>query len=453
MLPLFVFSLLASELNSLDIDPELRAKIILDRLKKDALIKEKTLESESPNGTKKNLDEEIDPSFELANKMKMFELRKNSFGQEEESRPAKMAEQEATDQLVQTKQAEEEELSGVTPEGKRFEAMVRHVLRLYPSAIMGLFHAIRHDVDHRVQNNLTEQELLALNRIGRIKSEIFSRLLNLSKQILEKKLVSESIDRKEIKELERQVMLDLSADLGRNFIAFTPTAFSIAKEVITYACSEQVLYAMDAAIKFGTSATPIALAGVAIEGINRTFLIKRHERFSLTSIKDYSPYIFPLELLDVAVQKNHQQDSYVERWLIGVMSVIISRINNVAVNADYGIALVNLALVPVIGVSMFPAATLPCMFVGASLSAVEHGISLNARRTNAKDLVHKKAILSLVGRFISNHVLIDYFKDLKIFQKKLKSRKLNKIIDTFNREKLWMFRQIVAVIFRHYSFP
>lgn len=336
--------------------------------------------------------------------------------------------------------------------GQEFKELVIYVLKAYPSSIKGLYHAIKHDTDHGLINHFNVWELWALHDLLKLKPKIFEQLIDLSVPQVEEFLEE---DPKDIEKVKRELLASLVLDLGRNALVFTPTAWEITRSVLRYAYPAQVLKAVEDGMKYSTCAVPIAYAGTAISLINTALLIKRGEHIVFTSC-GYSKDIFPRELLAEErdkIKKSHQEHSYLERWVIAAIALIICDLNHIGVLANYAHAGVDMAQLAVISGTLFSGGVMVGTIASISLAAVDQGINLKAKKESMKASAHKKAIFALVGRLLNHNAFIDYLKDIGILQKTLSADLLRKTIATFDEEKLSVFHQLMAIVFKRYLFP
>jgi hypothetical protein len=338
--------------------------------------------------------------------------------------------------------------------GTGFKNLITYVLKKYPSAITGLYHALKHDLDNHIHNNLSIWEIWTLKDILKIKPKIFEKLLNLASSDHDDFLTEDPMV---IDKIKRELFAGLLMDLSRTMAVFTPTAWEISKEVIKLAYTE-IFETIDQGMRLSHCLIPLAYAGVGFDLVNTSVLIKRGEHFVFTSFK-YSHFIFPLELINnankekIAINKRHQKGSYLERWLVGAMALVIVDLNYIGVMANYGRLGVDLAQLAAISASLISGAIVAGGIASASLSMVNQGIHVKAKRASAKIAVHKKTILTLVSRLLSSNTMIDYLKDLGILQRGLAANKLSNAINKFGKEKLWVFNKLMAITFSHYLFP
>lgn len=435
--PFLLFTFIASGLSSTNLDFEFVNKREMDRVKKLPLLKEE--HSKAPDEAIIHTEKVDDYEYLLANKKKMFEILKASLPKEEPS--LKLQEQ-----LPELAKFEEEEAITL---GADFLSLLGYVVKKYPSAIMGLYHAIRHDVDNSRPNNLTIWEIWALNEFLTLKPKIYEQLLELS--IHHDECIGQR-NPADMDKIKRDLFAGLVMDLGRNVVAFSPTAWEISRTIIKYAYPAQILRVVDEGIRYAVIATPLAYAGVGIDMVNTAALLKRGEHFVFTSFK-FMPNIFPRELIKHPVKKSHQKGSYLERWIVGAISLIICELNHVSVLANYGHLGVNLAQLAVISACLFPGGALPGTVAGLTLASIDKGITVRARYKSKDASAHKDIIISLVGRLLSSNVMVDYLKDLGILQKSQSARVLRANMAKLGEEKTWAVHSLMSLVFKHYLFP
>ncbi len=386
-------------------------------------------------------------TYELMNKRWNDQARKSNF---------KTTPEEIDDITIHVREIEEilsktelEEREEAVSLGADFLSLLGYVVNKYPSAVYGLYHAIRHDLDNGQKNNLTIWELLALKDFLNLKHEIFEQLLSLSEH--NDDCVGQT-DPANMDKLKRELFAGYVMDLGRNVVALTPAAWDIARNVMKYASPARVLKAVDDGIRYALIATPLAYASVSIDLLNTAALIRRGEHFVFTSFR-FMDKMFPVELLNLNVKEIYKEGSYLERWLTAAIALIVCDLNHVGVLANYAHAGINLAQIVVISAAIFPGATLPSTIAGLSLAAVDHSVTLKAKFKNKKASEHKDIIVSLTGRILTNNVMIDYLKELGIFQRSLSSKGLRKNLSQLKEEKLWAFHKLMSLVFKRYLFP
>lgn len=440
LLPIFLLCFFTSGLRSAALSPE--------------ILNKQTNRDRHPEPLLSENQEEADEiSDELAqklwiDKLRMDQLKKSALSDEP------LADKEQAffkkDQLEQaTDQPQEEEKD--TDSREKFLAFIGYVLKAYPSSVTGLYHAIRHDVDHGFKHNLTVWEICALNDLLKLKKKFFDGLIDLANPAHDDFLVEYS-KMEEVDRVKRDLFALVAKDLGRQMVVFTPTAWDISRAVIQIAFPAAILKALDEGIRYSVSAAPIAAAGVGISLVDKFHRIERGEDAVFKSFP-INRYLFPLEAINYPVKKIHRDVSHLERWFIGAISLIIRDLNHIGVLANYGHMGVGLAQIAVISASLIPLATVPGTIASLSLSAIDQGINLKAKHASLAAASHKKVVLNLVGRLLSNNVMVDYLKDLGIFERKLRAEALRKTLSKFSQERLWIFYQLMALVFRGYLFP